>query len=185
MAYKGKRKPEPEDDNKPIEVPFDFTLTVKMYAIELFPELSGVEMTPEMEGVLWIVEHGNTLNKACEHYGIARPIAEYWKAHNRLFAECIRLLLHIRALDMEDKMLLDGVKGKLADIPMMYAIKGNLPQYRDNYLPPPSGISNVTIFLDGTLLNQQAGLIAANNKRVTEIEPDHDKYDDNGSLDHV
>ena len=74
---------------------------------------------------------------------------------------------------MEDQLLSDGVKGRLKELSRMFAIKGNLPQYRDNYLPPPSGISNLTIMLDGREISTVAGLLRDKKDRPTvDITPD-------------
>ena len=145
---------------------------VSEYAIAQMPELQGFQLSAEQDLFLQAFEQGHTTNKICKELGIPRALVGTWKTDNNLFAECFRLVLRMRAEDMEDQLLAEGASGQLRENPRMFAIKGNLPQYRDNYLPPPSGQSNITIMLNGQELNAVAGLIRSQSQKQSQSQPD-------------
>lgn len=131
-------------------------------------ELSYIELSYDQMNVLYYLDKGIALDEITRSLNISMSTIALWKLDNELFKACIDTHDTIRTSTMENK-LLDSYD-KNSDTLKTLAIRGKLPQYRDNYMPKLGGVSRIMIeFSDGSAINPDIGAIdGSETKDITD-----------------
>lgn len=132
------------------------------------PDLTNINISNNEYNVLYYLYDNYTIIQIQRDLKISFAMIEMMKIKSKLFEQCLNKIKQLRINMIENEMITQY--NESSDDVKKFIVKGNIPSYRDSFVPEIQGLRNITISIEGIgKLNIDAGRIASDPiKDVTE-----------------